>query len=85
MLDDIPPDLKINLALMCPKEHHAILANKLSKELGQSIFFVPRIYADELIQDEPYLKELSKILDPKIIMFIVGKILFLKIYQIIND
>ena len=44
------------------------------KELGQSIFFVPRIYADELIQDEPfYLKDLSKILDSKIIMFYCGK------------
>ena len=75
LLDDIPPDFKNKFSVdMSEGKYHAILANKLSKKLGQRIFFVPRIYADELIQDEPfYLKDLSKILDPKIIMFYCGK------------
>ena len=74
LLDDIPPDFKNKFGVdVSEGTYHAILANKLSKELGQSIFFVPRIYADELIQDEPfYLKDLRKILDPKIIMFYCG-------------
>ena len=42
-------------------------ALKLSKELEQNIFFVPRIYADELIKDNPsYLKDLSKTLNSHI-------------------
>jgi len=75
LLDDIPPDFKNKFGDdVSEGTYHAILANKLSNELGKNIFFVPRIYADELIQDEPfYLKDLSKILDPKIIMFYCGK------------
>ena len=75
LLDDIPPDFKNKFGVdLSEGTYHAILANKLSKELGQSIFFVPRIYADELIQDDPfYLGDLSKILDPKVIMFYCGK------------
>ena len=75
LLDDIPSDFRIKFGVdVSEGTYHAILANKLSKKLGQDIFFVPRIYADELIQDEPfYLKDLSKILDPKIIMFYCGK------------
>jgi len=78
LLDDIPPDFKIKYGVdVSEGTYHAILANKLSKELGQNIFFVPRIYADELIQDEPfYLKDLSKLLDSKIIMFYWRKCCF---------
>ena len=51
-----------------------MLANKLSKKLGQHIYFVPRIYADELIKDEPnYLLDLNIILDTKIKVFYCGK------------
>ena len=75
LLDDIPSDFKNKFGnKVSEATYHATLANKLFKKLGQTIFFVPRIYADELIQDEPfYLKDLSKILDPKIIMFYCGK------------
>ncbi len=75
MLDDIPNDFKKKFGVdVSEGTYHAILANKLSKELRQNIFFIPRIYADELIQDEPfYLKDLSKILDPKITVFYCGK------------
>ena len=75
LLDDIPSDFKNKFGNEVSEgTYHGILANKLFKKLGQTIFFVPRIYADELIQDEPfYLKDLSEILDPQIIMFYCGK------------
>ncbi len=75
MLDDIPNNFKNKFGIdVSEGTYHAILANKLSKELRQNIFFIPRIYADELIQDDPfYLKDLSKILDPKITIFYCGK------------
>ena len=75
LLDDIPSDFKKKFGDgISEGQYHGMLANKLIKELGQNIFFVPRIYADELIEDDPfYLKDLSKILDPKIIMFYCGK------------
>ncbi len=75
MLDDIPNDFKKKFRIdVSEGTYHAILANKLSKELGQNIFFVPRIYADELIKDNPYyLKDLSKTLYPKIKIFYCGK------------
>jgi hyaluronoglucosaminidase len=58
MLDDIPNDFKKKFGINISEgTYHAILANKLSDKLGQNIFFVPRVYADELISDDPtYLK-----------------------------
>ncbi len=75
LLDDIPPDFKKKFGNKISEgTYHGILANKLLKKLGQNIFLVPRIYADELIQEDPfYLKDLSKILDPEIIVFYCGK------------
>ena len=75
LLDDIPSDFKKKFGDgISEGQYHGMLANKLIKELGQNIFFVPRIYADELIQDEPlYLKDLSQVLDTKIIVFYSGK------------
>ena len=75
LLDDIPPDFKKKFGNKISEgTYHGILANKLFKKLGQNIFFVPRIYADELIEDDPfYLKDLSKILDPKIMVFYCGE------------
>ncbi len=75
MLDDIPNDFKKKFGVdVSEGTYHGILANKLSNELKQNIFFVPRIYADELIKDDPvYLKDLSNILSPKIKIFYCGK------------
>jgi len=75
LLDDIPADFKNKFGSEISEgTYHGILTNMLFKKLGQKIFFVPRIYADELIKDEPfYLNDLSKILDPEIIMFYCGK------------
>ena len=75
LLDDIPPNFKNKFGNQLSEgTYHGILANKLFHKLCQNIFFVPRIYADELIQDEPfYLKDLSKVIDPKISMFYCGK------------
>ena len=75
LLDDIPADFKSKFGnKLSEGTYHGLLANKLFRNLGQKIFFVPRIYADELIQEEPfYLKDLSAILDPEIILFYCGE------------
>ena len=83
MLDDIPNDFKKKFGFDVPEgSYHGILANKLSDELGQNIFFVPRVYADELISDDPaYLQDLSKTLNPKIKVFYCGKNVVAKTYR----
>ena len=75
LLDDIPDNFKKNFGNKISEgTSHATLANKLSEKLGQTIYFVPRIYADELIKDEPnYLFDLSIILDKNIKVFYCGK------------
>ncbi len=75
LLDDIPNNFKKKFGdNISEGTYHGILANKLSDELGQNIFFVPRIYADELIEDEPsYLKDLSKTINPNQRIFYSGK------------
>ena len=75
LLDDIPNDFKKKFGVdLSEGKYHAILANKLSKELGQNIVFVPRVYADELIKDDPfYLKDLSQILNTDIKILYCGK------------
>jgi hyaluronoglucosaminidase len=83
MLDDIPKDFKKKFGSgISEGTYHAILANKLSDKLGQNIFFVPRVYADELISDDPtYLKDLSKTLNPKIKVFYCGKNVVARTYK----
>ncbi|MDB3914719.1 protein O-GlcNAcase, partial [Alphaproteobacteria bacterium] len=75
LLDDIPDNFKNKFGHQISEGTcHAILVNELSKKLGQSIYFVPRIYADELIKDEPnYLLDLSIILNNDINVFYCGK------------
>ncbi|MDC6451708.1 beta-N-acetylglucosaminidase domain-containing protein [Alphaproteobacteria bacterium] len=75
LLDDIPENYKNKFGNKISEgTSHGILANTLSKSLGENIYFVPRIYADELVDDEPnYLKDLSFVLDPKIKVFYCGK------------
>jgi DNA-directed RNA polymerase subunit N (RpoN/RPB10) len=83
MLDDIPNDFKKKFGINISEgTYHGILANKLSDELRQNIFFVPRVYADELISDDPtYLQDLSKTLNPKIKVFYCGKNVVAKTYK----
>tara|TARA_A100001015_G_C15033426_1_gene734574 strand:- start:1132 stop:2292 length:1161 start_codon:yes stop_codon:yes gene_type:complete len=75
MLDDIPDNFKIKFGSHLSEGiAHGLLANTLSKKLNQNIFFVPRIYADELIKSNPtYLKNLSSVLHKKIKVFYCGK------------
>ena len=55
LLDDIPSNFKNKFgSKLSEGTCHALLANKLIKYLNQNIFFVPRIYADELIKDDPF-------------------------------
>jgi len=83
MLDDIPNDFKKKFGIdISEGTYHSILANKLAKDLGQNIFLVPRIYADELIKDDPfYLRDLSKTLNPKIKIFYCGKNVVARTYK----
>ena len=83
MLDDIPNDFKNKFGTKISEgTYHSILANRLADKLGQKIFFVPRIYADELIKDDPfYLKDLSKTLNPKIKIFYCGKDIVSRTYK----
>ena len=83
MLDDIPNDFKKKFGIdISEGTYHAILANKLSEKLEKNIFFVPRVYADELISDDPtYLEDLSKTLSPKIKVFYCGKNVVAKTYK----
>ena len=75
LLDDIPEDFINKFGNKISEgTSHGILANTLSKSLDKNIYFVPRIYADELINDEPnYLKDLSSVLDSKIKVFYCGR------------
>lgn len=75
LLDDIPNNYSKNFSSVVSEGTcHGILANKLSQELKLNIYFVPRIYADELIKETPnYLRDLSKILSKNIKVFYCGK------------
>jgi hypothetical protein len=75
LMDDIQDDFtKIYGKDVSEGSYHGDLANELSKMLGQSIYFVPRIYADELIYDSPkYLLDLSKTLNIDTKIFYCGK------------
>ena len=75
LLDDIPDNFKKKFGdKISEGTYHAILANKLAEKLNQNIYFVPRIYADELINDEPnYLTDLSIVINPKNRIFYCGK------------
>ena len=83
MLDDIPNDFKNKFGIdISEGTYHAILANRLAKKLGQNIFFVPRIYSDELIKDDPfYLRNLGHTLNNKIKIFYCGKDVVAKTYK----
>jgi len=83
MLDDIPNDFKRKFGIdISEGTYHSILANKLSTKLGQNIFFVPRVYADELIKEDPfYLRDLSKTLYPEIKVLYCGKNVVAKTYK----
>ena len=75
LLDDIPDNFEKNFGNKVSEgSYHGILANKILETLGRTIYFVPRIYADELIKDTPnYLFDLAKILNQDIRVFYCGK------------
>ena len=68
---------------MCPRARIMVF-QQINCPMNQDkiFFFVPRVYADELISDDPtYLQDLSKILSPKIKVFYCGKNVVAKTYQ----
>ena len=71
MFDDIP---KKNKNFKTEGAYHAELANNLSQSLNDTIYVVPRIYCDELInQNCTYLHDFNKILNNDISIFYCGK------------
>ena len=74
MLDDIPDNSELLLNKNISEGRiHGILANKLSEKLKRNIYFVPRVYADELAKDQPnYLIDLGKVLNKKTCIFYSG-------------
>jgi len=75
LLDDISNDFQKNFGNKVSEgKSHATLANVLSKKLNANIFFVPRVYADELIEESPnYLIDLHASLNKNIKIFYCGE------------
>ena len=75
LLDDIPDNFNKSYGTVLSEgKYHALLANKLSETLKKNIYFVPRIYADELIKDAPeYLIDLGKVINKNIKILYCGK------------
>lgn len=75
LMDDIPNNFNEKFGKNVSEgKCHAVLANKLSQHLKKTIYFVPRIYSDELIPDSPsYLKDLKPNLDKNIKIFTCGR------------
>ena len=75
LLDDIPEDFENKFGNQISEgTSHGILANTLSEKLGKNIYFVPRIYSDELIEDEHYyIKDLSTVINQRTKIFYCGK------------
>ena len=74
LLDDISETFQNNYKLEKSEGfYHSLLINKVSEELKKSIFFVPRVYANELIYTETnYLKDLMKNINADIKIFYCG-------------
>ena len=74
LLDDIPDDYnKKHDYKISEGTNHAFLANELSKYLKHYIYFVPRIYANELVKESPhYLSDLGKVINKDIKVFYCG-------------
>jgi len=67
LMDDIDADFHTrNVGFQSEGEAHAQLANAIGDALGDAIQVVPRIYANELVDDEPnYLSEFISTLNPQ--------------------
>ena len=75
LMDDIPENfVKLFGKKVSEGESHGDLANELSRRLGKNIYFVPRVYADELIGNASnYLLDLGKVLNKDISVFYCGR------------
>lgn len=75
LFDDIEKSYDLNKEYSNHEgEAHAKLTNKIFKKLNQKIFFVPKVYADQLNKETPnYMSYLFKTLNKKITIFYCGK------------
>ena len=74
LLDDIPNDFNNHFGVDSSEgQFHSTLANKLYKKLNRDIYFVPRVYANELISESPlYLSAMTKNINPSIKIIYCG-------------
>ena len=75
MFDDIPEYFVPDQTKSKPEGLlHAELANRLFKELEEIIYVVPRVYSDELINENyTYLSDFNKVINSSISIFYCGK------------
>ncbi len=74
LLDDIPGEFDELFLKKEEGEIHALLSNLVSERLNRNIFLVPRIYADELMnENRSYLNNFLEKLDANTQLFYCGK------------
>ena len=79
MFDDIPFDYNNKVSLKDEGLVHAKLVNLISAKFNMPVFTVPRVYADELINENSfYLETFLNELDKKIYVFYSGEYVYLK-------
>ena len=70
LLDDIPNDFNKKFSKLDEGFEHAKLCNEINKEFQNNLIVVPRVYADELINEsKDYLKSFLKELSDNIPLF----------------
>ena len=74
LLDDIPNDFNKKFSKLDEGIEHAKLCNEINKEFQNNLIVVPRVYADELINESKnYLKSFLKELSDNIPLFYTGE------------
>ena len=74
LLDDIPNDFNKKFSKLDEGIEHAKLCNEINKEFQNNLIVIPRVYADELINEsKDYLKSFLKELSDDIPLFYTGE------------
>ena len=74
MFDDISDDFNLkNLSVKSEAILHAELTNILSKELNKHVLVVPRVYSDEIINNDNYIEDFCKNINKENSIFYCGK------------
>ena len=74
MFDDIPDDFHLKEKHSYSEGYlHALLSNSLYKQFKEKIFVVPRIYADEIPDNDDYILNFTNEINENIPIFYCGK------------